>query len=491
MNAAERPEVSAGWMLPSLVAIMDAAWITPYALLAGTIWLPPGTSLLHPVVILGLLAGSQLLTRRFLARTGERRAGAVLAALGVLVAAGVVAWQYGDVRGGVPGPLWRTAASALTGSRPAAPAWLLAVLVWRRGLVVGRTTLDYYDVDAVFNLGLAALGIFAVLMACGSSVAALAAVATAAFPYLLVFFAAGLLALPLARLESVQRLTRASARHTRVSGGWYGVLAGAVIVLLGIATLAGVALRLDVKALWDAMGSAANVLLLVILYVIAIPLGVIVAGVLWIFQRLVHPGIHPSLSPLLAPAWIQQAAAHQTTGLPPEAATAFRWGVAVLLLILGSLWLARSVFRFGQTGRRRSADESRESVWSWADVRASWRAWFRRRRRGWRVSPLADYGTGPAGAIRRCYAEFLTLAAARGSSRHTSETPAEFAGVVRAAHPSVADAVDTLTATYSRARYGLAALSREEIEGARAALEQMRRTRSAGPEDTRPHRGPA
>lgn len=99
MNAAERPEVSAGWMLPSLVAIMDAAWITPYALLAGTIWLPPGTSLLHPVVILGLLAGSQLLTRRFLARTGERRAGAVLAALGVLVAAGVVAWQYGDVRG--------------------------------------------------------------------------------------------------------------------------------------------------------------------------------------------------------------------------------------------------------------------------------------------------------------------------------------------------------------------------------------------------------
>lgn len=277
-------------MLPSLVAIMDAAWITPYALLAGTIWLPPGTSLLHPVVILGLLAGSQLLTRRFLARTGERRAGAVLAALGVLVAAGVVAWQYGDVRGGVPGPLWRTAASALTGSRPAAPAWLLAVLVWRRGLVVGRTTLDYYDVDAVFNLGLAALGIFAVLMACGSSVAALAAVATAAFPYLLVFFAAGLLALPLARLESVQRLTRASARHTRVSGGWYGVLAGAVIVLLGIATLAGVALRLDVKALWDAMGSAANVLLLVILYVIAIPLGVIVAGVLSISNGSSIPG---------------------------------------------------------------------------------------------------------------------------------------------------------------------------------------------------------
>jgi len=37
MNAAERPEASAGWMLPSLVAIMDAAWITPYALLAGTI----------------------------------------------------------------------------------------------------------------------------------------------------------------------------------------------------------------------------------------------------------------------------------------------------------------------------------------------------------------------------------------------------------------------------------------------------------------------
>jgi len=489
VSAAERPEASVGWALPCLVAVMDAAWITPYALLAGTIWFSPGIGLLNPVAILVLLAGTQVLTRRFLATTDERRARAALAALGVLVTAGVVAWQYGDTAWWrLQGPLWRTATSVLTGSRPVAPAWILAMLVWRRGLVIGRTALEYYDVEAVFNLGLGALGVFAALMAVGSSVLVLAATATAVFPYLLLFFAASLLALPLARLHSVQRLTRASVRHTRVSGGWYGLLAGAVIVLLGIATLAGVMLRLDVNALLHAAGAAVDVLLIIILYAIALPIGVILSGVIWVIRLLLHPGTKPSLSPLSAPVWIQQVASHQTTGLPPDAAMALRWGVAVILLILGALWLARSVFRYGRAGRHIPADESRESVWSWADLRASWRTLFQPRRRGRRASLPADYGTGTVGTIRRFYAEFLTLAAALGNPRHKSQTPAELAGVVRAAHPGVAAAVDTLTAMYSRARYGLAALSLEDVEVARAALEQMRVERSTGPDDQPPRR---
>jgi len=278
-------------------------------------------------------------------------------------------------------------------------------------------------------------------------------------------------------------------RRTTGYGGWYGLLAAVVIGLLGIAVAAGAVLRLDVGALFRALGPALSVLLVLGLYAIALPVGLIISAVIWVIRLLFHPRSISSLPPLSPPGWLQQLQSHETAGLPPNAAAALRWGAAVILLVVGLLWLARSVFRYGRTGRGVAADVSRESVWSWADLRASWRTLFRNPLRARPVSPPADYGTGGAGTVRRCYAEFLTLAAAFGSPRRASQTPAEFAGAVCAAHPDVAGATDTLTAVYSAVRYGLMAPSPDEVEIARAALEHVRAARSAGPDGGPPRRG--
>jgi len=466
-----------GWVLPFLVAAMDTAWITPYAILAGTIWLAGALSLVAPIGLFALLAGGQIAGRWAVsgfAATRAAQARLALVLVGVAAAALVVAWQYcGDAAWHVRGSVGAWFALILNGGRPELPAWVVAMLAWRRGLVIGRTTLEYYDVETVFTLGLGAFGVFAAAMAAGHSITPLAATAVAAFPYLLGFFLTSLVALPIARLQSVQRQTRASRRNTTVSGDWYALVVGAAFVLLGIATIAGAILRLDVGAVFRVLGPALNVVLVALLYVIAYPIGLILSGIIWVIHEVLHfRAVQPLQSPVPA-TWVQQLAHGNTTGLPPEAAAALRWGEVLLLLAIVLLWVARSVFRYEGTGRRVSSDIARESVWSWADLRASWRDLFRRRAPELAAS-VSDLGAGPAAAVRRVYAEFLGLGDVLGVLRQQSQTPAEFARAVSAGWPAAASPTEALTDLYSRVRYGLEIPSLEDVEAARAALARVR-----------------
>src|SRR5579872_6534595 len=84
-SRAERTTPSVGWSLPLLVGLMDTAWITPYALLLGTIWRSAGWSLLAPIAILVLLTGAQVGTRRLLVTTKSRYLPLLLIAVGVIV----------------------------------------------------------------------------------------------------------------------------------------------------------------------------------------------------------------------------------------------------------------------------------------------------------------------------------------------------------------------------------------------------------------------
>jgi hypothetical protein len=474
---------TAGWALPFLVAAMDTAWITPYAILAGTVWLSGVASLVAPVAIFSLLAGGQIAGRVALsggpaARVAKGRL--VLVVVGIAAAALVVAWQYrADTWWRFQGPIWHVPASVLNGGRPELPAWFLAMLVWRRGLVIGRTLLEYYDVETVFNLGLGAFGVFAAVTAAGHSVALLAGAASAAFPYLLAFFLVSLVALPVARLQTVQRQTRASRRNTTVSADWYALIIGGAVVLLGIATFAGLVLRLDVGVLFRALGSALNVVLIAFLYAVAVPLGLILSAIVWVIRQVVHPRVGQPLPAPSPTAWIQQLAHGSTAGLPPEAVAAFRWGMALALLAIVLLWIARSVFRYETTGRRRPADIVRESVWSWTDLRASLLDLLRRRSpQGAGGEP--DFEIGMAGAIRRTYAEFLGLGDLLGTLRQRSQTPAEYARAVGAGRPAAALPANELTEIYARVRYGMDAPSADDVRAARAALGRVRAEASLG-----------
>ncbi len=468
---------ASGWVLPFIVVAMDTAWITPYAILLGTIWLTGARSLVAPIAMFALLACGQIAGRAGVSGLSGPRSARVrflLVVAGVAAATLVVAWQYrGDGVWRMHGPLWRWAAPIVNGDRPELPAWVLALLVWRRGLVIGRTTLEYYDVETIFTLGLGAFGVFAAAMAAGHSVALLAATAVAAFPYLLGFFLTSLVALPIARLQSVQRQTRASQRNTTVSGDWYALVVGAALILLGTAVIAGAVLRLDVGAVFRALGPAVDLVLVVLLYMIAYPIGLVLAGIVWAIRQVLHPRAVQQLSAPSPATWLQQLTHGNANGLSPEATAALWWSLALMMLLIVLVWIARSVFWYERAGRRLPADIVRESVWSWADLRASWRDLFQRRPPEGGAG-MPGFGSGMTGAIRRTYAEFLGMGDALGVLRQESQTPAEFARAVSKSRPIAAASADVLTDIYSRVRYGLEAPSPDDVEAARAALARVR-----------------
>lgn len=470
--------------LPLLVAAMDAAWIMPYALLLGAVWGHPGAALLSPLSVFGLLAAAQAVTRTLLAGPAPvGRARVLLASAGATAAAAAVAAQYGgDPWWRMHGPLWHAADIAIARGRPEIPAFVLAALAWRRGTGTGRTAFEYYDIEATFYLGLAAFGVFAAGAALGHSEPAIAATAADALPYLVAFFATGLVALPVARLRSVRQRTLASPQAVTVGGDWYALIAGAVVAaILGVAVLAAALLRLDLAGALRTFGRLVDPLLWGIVYVVAVPLGVIVTGIVWAVRHLLHPGAAPPPQPGAPPAWLGAGPPQGAAGLPPAAEAALRWGIASLVVMLIVLWLARAMFRYGKAGTSPPAEEVHESVWSWADLTAGLAAWLRRRSHPAGIpSPGPEFGAGTAAAVRRAYAELLGCAAALGHPRAPHQTPAEFAGTLRAAWPGAAESVSRLTAVYSRVRYGLDPPSEADLAAVSDALAQVHKAVSGG-----------
>jgi uncharacterized protein DUF4129 len=463
--------------LPLLAAVMDTAWIAPYALLLGAVWIRPGAFLLAPLTVWALLAVAQTVTRAVLARSVRvARPQLLLTAAGAAVALAAVAAQYGgDPWWRTHGPLWQAADLAVSRLRPELPAFILGILLWRRGVGIGRSTLEYYDVEGIFYLGLAMFGLFAAGTALGHAEPTIAVTAAAALPYLIAFFAASLIALPLARLRGVRQQTQASPQAVTLGRDWYGLIAGAVAAVLGVALLAAALLRLDLAAALVAASRLLEPLLWTMLYVVALLLGFIVSGLIWAAQHLVHPHAAPQpLRPFAPPSWLAGGPHQGPAALSPAATAALRWGVTSLIIVLILLWLARAVFRYDRLGKAPPAEEIHESVWSWADLKAAFAAWLRRRpgrlvRRG----GGADFGMGAAAAVRRAYAELLGLAAAVGTPRVKSQTPAEFAHRLGAAWPEASQEVQRLTAVYNRVRYGIVAPSDADLATVSDALTKI------------------
>lgn len=479
---------ASGWTVPVLLAVMDAAWITPFALLVGAVWSRPGTPILSPVILVALLLGAQAATRCLLRHEvplpGVRM---MLVSTGIGAVTAAVVLQYGgDPWWRIHHPVWHAVDTALTSLRPELPAAVLAALAWGRGIAVGRTGPEYYDVESAFALGFVALSSLSVGLALGHGVPALEATALSAVPSALVFLGAGLLALPLARLRSVHQRTQAPRSAVMTgSGPWLAATVTAVMAVLGTALLAGMLLRLHLGPLLGAVGRVLDPVVWAVVYAVAFPIGLLVWGVVSLLRRLVHPGA--SLPPTQAalPQWVESLAHPSPSSLPPGAAAAARWGVGTLLAILLVLWLLRAVDRYGQTARGLGVDEERESVWSVPDLQAAWRARLGSRRRkkdaSLDVSPL---WTGATGEVRRAYATFLAWAASRGRPRAPHETPHEFARATGQTWPALTDSIQTLTAIYQWVRYGLGAPDRSALNEVRSEMARLAASLGPGKEST-------
>lgn len=86
----------------------------------------------------------------------------------------------------------------------------------------------------------------------------------------------------------------------------------------------------------------------------------------------------------------------------------------------------------------------------------------------WTLTPLEG---GPVGRVRRAYRAFLDLGSQHGRARRQSQTPREYARVVRELWPD--SALLALTAVYETARYA-GRCSASEAEAAEASLAELR-----------------
>lgn len=428
--------------LPRLTFILGIAVVetAPLALLlllvgVGGIWM-----LLLGIVLLGALLdwAAQLwlpAERQRLALFGI----ALLLALWVIKAR--VVGDYGPLGG------WGAALDALFSLRsgPGGPSYLLLLVTlycfWRGSRLLGH---DQTRLRAYFTRATIAL---MVIVGFGFWIAnAAPEVIAPATGMVLVFFAAGLLAIALADVSDGEE---AAARRL----DWRGLLtlAGAIglVLVVGVlfVSLFGMGVAQALFTIWTVV--------VTIIVLILLPLVLLMeAAIQWVISTI---GVLPT-SPLAnlqeQQLQQQQQAAEPLRALPP-------WLAALIQLVLAMipLLVMAGLFLLMRRRARRAAprDEERESLWSWRGMAADLRgllAGLRRAEEGGLRAALARMrGADPVSRIRRSYIRLLLLGEARERPRAAPQTPREYAPDAGALLPSAAQPIATLTDAYERARY--------------------------------------
>jgi Domain of unknown function (DUF4129) len=94
--------------------------------------------------------------------------------------------------------------------------------------------------------------------------------------------------------------------------------------------------------------------------------------------------------------------------------------------------------------------------------------------RPWRLLPIRRREL-PADSVRRWYAELLLLLEREGLTRTSSQTPAEFLGLVAAEYPGCVSDLEELTRAYEEVRYGRLVMDEGEVRHVAQAYKQVTR----------------
>ncbi|HYO42395.1 MAG TPA: DUF4129 domain-containing protein [Candidatus Limnocylindrales bacterium] len=448
-----RVEREAGLLanLPVAIALIaEAAWIAVFAgLLEALVLHPPVTGI--PELFLAAVAGT-VAARTLPARVGEAwsRLAVALAAVAGLAGWLASAEVWALLLAGGEGALGRAIA--------ANPGGWLAALAFVRGIAHARLPVDPGRVGTVLAVSVPGLALAAVLGGMISEPARSAFLA-AAQAQVLVFLAASVLALALARLANVGRGARVDWRR---NPPWI-VLSGALVLLT-----AGIAAWVSLNA-GHAIATALAVTivpLLIVGFVVGFDrrslrillISLATVGVLGTILRIVAPNGPPATpGPAPLPPSIpgDQAAPDTTAAL---------WVLALLLalavgavLVLARLWLRRA-------RRETPADD---------EVRVIDRGGLTDVPRRPARRPLLRRRARPADAVAAYRALLADLDGRRPVAREPGETPSEHARRLRGAgHGALG--LELLAADYGLARFGDVALTEAETRRAIGRADRLR-----------------
>lgn len=484
-------------VIAALLAGSELAWA--YLAMAWYSRLPATafgrTALSWPAAAL-LLALALATARRLLrSRWSEQRAAVGILVAGAWLVPTVVWLEYGHR---LPhGTDLSHLPDRLAHAPAAASALLFGAFLWWRGVAIARSSLHFDDAYERLVLGVAAL--IAVLVLGAATGAAPDHAVTAAL--VLQFFACTLPALAITRLEDIRRQRMRDGAGPTLSREWLTVLGLTVAGILALAVLLAATVSGDVARALTALLDAGSVLLIVLVYAVALPMGLLAAVVIWLLRGLIallggsHP---PPPQPLPSPDEFRQQANTATHHMPPVLLLAGKWLLLGLVLAVVATVIVRAVFRY-RRGPEEEFEEVRESLWPGGGLLALLGRWLRRllhrlsgRRRRAAAPAVAPAPTAPtadpeARTVRAMYRAWLAAAARRGRPRRPPQTPAEFLEEARDLVPDGTTELATLTRSYEVARYGAPPLPPSVTAEAQAAWARLRgrlaasRAGAAGP----------
>jgi MFS family permease len=467
-------------VLPYALNAMRAVWVWfIFHLLARGLTPTRGDSLAPPVVF-GLLAASTLLAQygAFRAKNGMRATWLIaLSGLG----AGALALYLGV--GADRFALWD---ARWLGALYADPALAIVVLVvavwlWRWGILTGREPLTYDNFSSDFAVGIIVF-LFALAIAYATAVVPLVELLLP----VLVFFAVGLGTLAIASVQSTRRFERG---RTGLSVGLNRYWLGTVAIVVGGLIVGGLILTqfFAPEMFMGILSTLAVVFNLIarLLFWVLVVVAFVVFSILEFFAHFFPEGNPPpETSPLQMPPHFAEQLKdleQRPASLSPEIYLIFQILAGALIGAFIILIFALAFRRF-KTLLEEDVEEMHETIFSFDLLKEQLARLFQR------TSPAQDSeqppfvlidGDDPRAQIRRTYQAVLAWATARAMPRAPGMTPNEYLRFMNQALPQHGELLSVITAAYLQARYCPAPVSVARAEEVARAWEMIVRGNAA------------
>ncbi|MDI7274580.1 MAG: DUF4129 domain-containing protein [Anaerolineae bacterium] len=447
------------------ILAMDATWLAPWAaLLTGTTreWsraAPPGA--VYALLVAALVTTKALWASRLALGLQQALAGA-LAVLGGLLLIGTS--LYGDypLLSLAWAPAWLSDLATLRGHGLGGLVLAgVALYAWGRAISLVQRPPAAEAVGFYFRVGIVAWFWFHLLGLLSGNDAPLA--------WLFLFFALGLLAIGLARVEEVERGRGAVRSPFTLS--WALLLAAAALGAVGVGLLATLAFsRTLVAAVWRALRPVGAVLRWVLYQVAALTFLLLEPLIDALYHVLAPAGDRLGAIPTPPAQPVQPTP--QQTGVP-VAIQAVLWTIATLVALAIVVLVVTGLQQRESEGE---TEEGRPLAWEEAGGEEGDLGARLRRLQGRLAARLRGVGPAPyaLATVREIYASLLRLASGEGVVRDDAETPYEFERRLDGAWPEAQAQVEALTDAYVRVRYGERRVGLDELEGLRAAWQRLR-----------------
>jgi hypothetical protein len=476
----------ADWLIGLLLGLLEVTVVSAFAIVLSTNVYGAGVRAISPiglaVILLGTYGMAMLLFARSVPLTTSRLIGlatGLVLTLGVLRATVYRGYAPADITwvGAIGHDLWHLTAHF----SPALTNLVFGLLCWWLGVNLATESFATERVLAIVRVAVVVL-IGAFLIAGGALHAPTARDALArAVPLAFVW---SLLALSLARLETVRKDATARTGSPPDRLPWIGTTLVTTGLLLIVALIVGQLLGLgflgvllaDANALAGLLGRALYLVLLVFSYVIFFLLG----PVIWLIRHAAGRGQQQQQQTNTNQSPFDQIAHDTSGGLPGWIVLGLN-ALFVGVVVIGALWvLYRALRRYRSMRRTVDVVEERESLWSKDLLLAGLRGAFARRRQARQRPPRPRERARTAETVREVYARVCAAAAEHGLPRLPAETPSEYAVRLSEMWPDAEGYWTVLTEAYRRVRYGGITPTAGEWRAVEAGWQQLRQRWAEG-----------